>query len=117
MDTETDADTGKAKRRLKFEKEPISQGEHLKGAKPLRPIKKGRNIAIGYAHKKIYEHEHENVGIEAAHRTELMAEADYAWHTAAEKQHPIARFPVCRRKRREQAHGQPISRRFTITPS
>ena len=75
MDMEADADTGKAKRRLKFEKEPISQGEHLKGAKPLRPIKKGANIAIGYAHKKIYEHEHENVGIEAAHRTELMAES------------------------------------------
>ena len=51
---------------LKFEKEVISQQEHIKGAKPLRPVKKGANAAIGYAHKKIYENEHENVGIEAA---------------------------------------------------
>ena len=75
MAMETDAETGKAKRRLKFEKEAVTQKEHLKGAKPLRPIKKGANVAIGYAHKKIYENEHENVGIEAAHRTELMAES------------------------------------------
>ena len=75
MNIEADAKTGKAKHRLKFEKEVISQGEHLKGAKPLRPIKKGANVAIGYAHKKIYENEHENVGIEAAHRTELVAES------------------------------------------
>ena len=75
MNIEADAETGKAKHRLKFEKETISQGEHLKGAKPLRPIKKGANVAIGYAHKKVYENEHENVGIEAAHRTELVAES------------------------------------------
>ena len=47
----------------------------MKGAKPLRPVKKGANVAIGYAHKKVYENEHENVGIEAAHRTELVAES------------------------------------------
>lgn len=75
MSLEADAETGKTKHRLKFEKEAISQKEHLKGAKPLRPIKKGANVAIGYAHKKVYENEHENVGIEAAHRTELMAES------------------------------------------
>lgn len=74
MEVEPDAATGNAKRRLKFEKEVISQQEHIKGAKPLRPVKKGANAAIGYAHKKIYENEHENVGIEAAHRTELVAE-------------------------------------------
>lgn len=74
LEVEPDAATGNAKRRLKFEKEVISQQEHIKGAKPLRPVKKGANAAIGYAHKKIYENEHENVGIEAAHRTELVAE-------------------------------------------
>ena len=67
MEVEPDAATGNAKRRLKFEKEVISQQEHIKGAKPLRPVKKGANAAIGYAHKKIYENEHENVGIEAGH--------------------------------------------------
>lgn len=77
LEVEPDAATGNAKRRLKFEKEVISQQEHIKGAKPLRPVKKGANAAIGYAHKKIYENEHENVGIEAAHRTELVAEGGF----------------------------------------
>ena len=49
MEVEPDAATGNAKRRLKFEKEVISQQEHIKGAKPLRPVKKGANAAIGYA--------------------------------------------------------------------
>jgi len=34
----------------------------------------GRSVH-GYAHKKIHEVEHENVGIEAAHRTELVGES------------------------------------------
>lgn len=74
LSVESDVETGKAKRRLKFEKEVVSQRDHMKGAKPLRPVKKGANAAIGYAHKKIYENEHENIGIEAAHRSELVAE-------------------------------------------
>ena len=74
LGVESDVETGKAKRRLKFEKEVVSQRDHMKGAKPLRPVKKGANAAIGYAHKKIYENEHENIGIEAAHRSELVAE-------------------------------------------
>ena len=53
LEVEPDAATGNAKRHLKFEKEVISQQEHIKGAKPLRPVKKGANAAIGYAHKKI----------------------------------------------------------------
>lgn len=74
LGVESDVETGKAKRRLKFEKEVVSQRDHMKGAKPLRSVKKGANAAIGYAHKKIYENEHENIGIEAAHRSELVAE-------------------------------------------
>ena len=66
MEVEPDAATGNAKRRLKSDKEVISQQEHIKGDNPLRPVNKGANAAIGYAHKKIYENEHENVGIEAA---------------------------------------------------
>ena len=38
-------------------------------------VKAGANTAIGYAHKKIYEAEDENVGIKAAHRSELVGEA------------------------------------------
>ena len=41
----------------------------------MRPVKAGANTAIGYAHKKIYQAEDENIGIKAAHRTELVGEA------------------------------------------
>lgn len=71
---DSDPETGKAKRRLRFEKEVKPQHVHVKGPLPLRPVKKGANAAIGFAHKKLYEVEHENVGTEAAHKGELMAE-------------------------------------------
>lgn len=53
-------------------------------AKQKPPRKKGLirkaagaagRTAYGFVHGKIYENEHENVGIEGAHRTELVAEA------------------------------------------
>ncbi len=75
METVSDPETGKAKKHLKFEKEVKSQKVHVKGPVPLRPVKAGANTAIGYAHKKIYEAEDENVGIKAAHRSELVGEA------------------------------------------
>ena len=75
METVSDPESGKAKKRLKFEKEVKSQRAHVKGPLPLRPVKAGANMAIGYAHKKIYQAEEENVGIKAAHRTELAGEA------------------------------------------
>ena len=75
METSSDPDTGKAKKRLKFEKEVKSQRAHVKGPVPMRPVKAGANTAIGYAHKKIYQAENENVGIKAAHRTELVSES------------------------------------------
>ena len=75
METVSDPETGKAKKHLKFEKEVKSQKAHVKGPVPLRPVKAGANTAIGYAHKKIYEAEDENVGIKAAHRSELVGEA------------------------------------------
>ncbi len=75
METVSDPETGKAKKHLKFEKEVKSQKAHVKGPIPLRPVKAGANTAIGYAHKKIYEAEDENVGIKAAHRSELVGEA------------------------------------------
>ena len=69
-----DEKKGKAKRRLYFEKEVKSQGEHLKGAIPLRPVKAGLNVAIVYGHKKIFQVEHENVELKAAHRGEMVVE-------------------------------------------
>lgn len=75
METSSDPDTGKAKKCLKFEKEVKSQRAHVKGPVPMRPVKAGANMAVGYAHKKIYQAENENVGIKAAHRTELVSES------------------------------------------
>ncbi len=75
METVSDPETGKAKKHLKLEKEGKTQKAHVKGPLPLRPVKAGANAVTGYAHKKIYEAENENVGIKAAHRTELVGEA------------------------------------------
>ena len=69
-----DEKSGTAKGRLKFEKTPISQGEHIKGAKPLRPVKSAGNGLMLNAHRKLYQVEHENVGVKAAHRAEMLAE-------------------------------------------
>ena len=70
IETASDPETGKAKKHLKFEQEVKSQRAHVKGSLPMRPVKAGANTAIGYAHKKIYQAEDENIGIKAAHRTE-----------------------------------------------
>lgn len=64
----------KLKRKLCFESEVKDQASHIKGDLPTRPIKLGANTAIAYGHKKIYMVERENVGTEAAHKGELLAE-------------------------------------------
>ena len=64
----------KPKTKLYFEKEVKSQGEYLKGSMPLRPVKAGANTAIAYGHRKMFQVEHENVGTEAAHKSEIVAE-------------------------------------------
>lgn len=75
METVSDPETGKAKKRLRFEQEVKSRRAHVKGSLPMRPVKAASNMAVGYAHKKIYQAEEENVGVKAAHRTELVGEA------------------------------------------
>lgn len=75
METASDPETGKAKKRLNFEQEVKSQQAHVRGSLPMRPVKAAANTAVGYAHKKIYQAEEENVGVKAAHRTELVGEA------------------------------------------
>ena len=75
LETEADPQTGKRKKRLKFEKEIKSQSAHVKGALPLRPVKAAANAAVAYAHRKVYQAEDENVGVKAAHRAEMAGEA------------------------------------------
>jgi hypothetical protein len=67
-------ETGKPKRVLYFESEIKSQGEHLKGAKPLRPVKLAGNTALAFGHRKMFQAERENVAAEAAHKGEMAAE-------------------------------------------
>ena len=70
-----DEESGKSKTYLTFDKEVISQKEHLKGYLPLRPVKFAANTAIAKAHMKIFQVEDENVGVKAAHKVELTGEA------------------------------------------
>lgn len=60
--------------KIRFESETKSQKSHLKGALPLRPIKAGANLSMGYAHNKLFQIEQENTATEAAHKGELLAE-------------------------------------------
>jgi len=73
--TVTDEKSGTVKQRLQFEKTPISQGEHIRGALPMRPVKTAANFAMVSAHTKLFQVEHENVGVKAAHRAEMVGEA------------------------------------------
>lgn len=70
FDREFDEKTGKGKTRLHFEEKekPIGTG---KGIDPISPA---LNEAGAFVHKKIHETEHDNAGVEAAHKTEKAAE-------------------------------------------
>ena len=89
--------TKKSKFRMESEQEKISKSKlrmetredklnrarkKLEGKKPPKPRDPVRRVlgaagwsAHGFVHGKIYEVEHENVGTEGAHRSELMGEA------------------------------------------
>ncbi len=60
--------------KIRFELEAKSRQSHLKGALLLRPVKAGANLSMGYTHNKLFQIEQENVGTEAAHKGELLAE-------------------------------------------
>ena len=66
FDREFDEKKGKGKTRLHFEEKekPIGTG---KGINPLSPA---LDEAGTFLHKKIHEAEHDNAGVEAAHKTE-----------------------------------------------
>ena len=70
FDREFDEKTGKGKTRLHFEEKekPIGTG------KDIDPISPALNEAGAFVHKKIHEAEHDNAGVEAAHKTEKAAE-------------------------------------------
>lgn len=72
---EFDEKTGTSKRRLQVEKEVKTKGQHLKGTAATRPVKTAGNAALDFGHRKISEVEHENVGTEAAHKGERIAES------------------------------------------
>lgn len=74
LEKEFDTGKGKVKTKLAFDKQVKSQRAHLKGAVPLRPVKGAANVAIGNAHRKIYQVQNENVGVEAGHKAEVAAE-------------------------------------------
>ncbi len=75
--------TAASKLRMERREDTLDKArEKLSRQKPLKrpgPVKRtGRAVrrgVHGYVHGKIYEVEHENVGVEAAHRTELAGEA------------------------------------------
>ena len=77
LEKEYDAKTGKVRRRLKFEKELMPEGAPLTPF-PLRAaegINRSARTALWMAgHQKIREAERQNVGVEAAHKGELIAE-------------------------------------------
>ncbi|SFE52953.1 CHAP domain-containing protein [Peptostreptococcaceae bacterium pGA-8] len=70
FEREFDERSGKGKTRLHFEEKekPIGSG---KSANPLSPA---LDEAGAFVHKKIHETEHDNAGVEAAHKTEKAAE-------------------------------------------
>ena len=71
LQKEFDTETGKQVHRLRFEREPVPQGRKSKAAGAL--LSAGRAVDLK-VHQKIREVERENVGTEAAHKTELVAE-------------------------------------------
>jgi murein DD-endopeptidase MepM/ murein hydrolase activator NlpD len=82
-----DEKSRKPKRKLVFEEEVKSRRAHLKGPLLTRPFKAGANAVIIHGHRKLYQVEHENVGTQAAHRAEMLAEGGlrgaYRLHRAA----------------------------------
>ena len=86
-----DEKRSKMKRKLVFEEEVKSRRAHLKGSPVVRPVNAAKNAVIGYGHKKLHEVEHENVGTEAAHKGELMAEGGLRGAYRAHKTAPYRR--------------------------
>ncbi len=72
MDRQLDESSGKMKRRLRFEEEVLP--EYRKPSLPSRGAGAAKTAAVLKAHGKIREYERDNVALESAHKTELVAE-------------------------------------------
>ena len=74
----TDPVTGNASNKLQFEETPLPPHGERKTPLPVKAVASVSGGVIRAAantlHKKVRESEHENVGIEAAHKTEIAAE-------------------------------------------
>ncbi len=88
VDVSADPATGKSKQRLRFEKEIKDQSAALNGPAALKPVKVAAGMAGGMIHNQIYRNEQENVGIQAAHRAELVGEAGIRYANRARKLAP-----------------------------
>ncbi|GHU45724.1 peptidase M24 [Clostridia bacterium] len=69
-----DEQKNKARTKLTFETQIKSKAEHLKGGIPQQAGRLVGNGISGIAHTKVYQVEHENVSVKAAHRAEIAAE-------------------------------------------
>jgi murein DD-endopeptidase MepM/ murein hydrolase activator NlpD/3D (Asp-Asp-Asp) domain-containing protein len=78
----------KAKRRLLFEEEGGPKKPNTKGLPAARPVKAAAGAAMHQAHRKVSESEQENVGVEAAHKGEQMAEGGVRAATRLRKAAP-----------------------------
>lgn len=98
LEREFDPETGKNVHQLRFEKEVKPQGRKSKLAGGA--LAAGRMVDLK-VHQKIREVEHENVGVEAVHKTEFTAE-QLAAHgvRSAYRHHKVA--PYLRVKKLEQ---------------
>jgi len=77
-----DNEIGKGKQKLQFDTEPVPIGEATWNQPQRKPItSRAISSAIGMGatkiHRKIHQVEGQNVGVEAAHKAELMGESAY----------------------------------------
>jgi len=84
-----DEKIGKAKQRIFYKKEAIPKAGHLKGRLNFRPVEAGVNTAVALGHRKAYQVEHENVGMQATHRAEMAIEGGARF---AFKRHNVAKY-------------------------
>lgn len=103
LETSTDPATGKPKTRLRFEKEVKEKSETLKGSAAPRPVKGAANLAAGMVHKQIYKNEHENVGVQAAHRAEIAGETGLR---CASRAHKLAPYNKVKRLQNRTVNAQ-----------
>ena len=103
LETSTNPATGKPKTRLRFEKEVKEKSETLKGSAALRPVKGAANLAAGMVHKQIYKNEHENVGVQAAHRAEIAGETGLR---CASRAHKLAPYNKVKRLQNRTVNAQ-----------